>query len=165
MIQLTEEMTSLINRARDDGFPCIVATASEDGTPNAGYIGDGALRGATRTFVYRDRTRRQPLEHIEENPRVIVLFRNAALDTGWKFRCTASVERQGDVYNDMTGRLAESGLISDPDMEGAAIVVLRIDQVLTPVRRGAAGAGAGNALVTPPAIRRSLRGRTGPGLG
>lgn len=130
MIQLTDEMTSLINRARDDGFPCIVTTSSPDGTPNAGYIGT-VLCVDDSAFVYRDRTRRQPLEHIEENPKVIVLFRNAALDAGWKFRCTATVERQGEVYEDMTRQLAESGLISDPEMEGAAIVVLQIDQVLT----------------------------------
>ena len=130
MIQLTEEMTSLINRARDDGFPCIVATASDDGTPNAGYIGT-VLCVDGSTFVYRDRTRRNPLEHLEENPKVIVLFRNAAVDSGWKFRCIASVVREGEVFDDMTNRLTESGLISDPEMQGAAIVVLHIDQVLT----------------------------------
>ncbi len=130
MIQLTEEMKRLVNNAREDGFPSIVATSSQDGTPNAGYIGT-VLAVDDSTFVYRDRTRRQPLEHIEENSKVIVLFRNAAVDAGWKFRCTASVERQGEIYDDMTRRLANSGLISDPEMEGAAIVVLRVDQVLT----------------------------------
>ena len=129
MIHLTDEMTELINRARDDGFPCIVATASPDGTPNAGYIGT-VLAVDESTFVYRDRTMRQPLEHIEDNHKVIVLFRNAAVDAGWKFRCTASVEREGEVFDDMTNRLAQSGLISDPGL-GGAIVVLRIDQVLT----------------------------------
>lgn len=129
MIQLTEEMTRLINHARDDGFPCIVATASSDGTPNAGYIGT-VLTVDGDIFVYRDRTMRDPLEHIEENPKVIVLFRNVTEDAGWKFRCTASVVRQGEVYADMTNRLAESGLISDPGL-GGAIVTLRIDQVLT----------------------------------
>ena len=129
MIQLTEEMTRLINHARDDGFPCIVATASSDGTPNAGYIGT-VLAVDDDTLVYRDRTMRDPLEHIEENPKVIVLFRNVTEDAGWKFRCTASVMRQGEVYADMTNRLAESGLISDPGL-GGAIVTLRIDQVLT----------------------------------
>ncbi len=129
MIQLTEEMTRLINHARDDGFPCIVATASSDGTPNAGYIGT-VLTVDDDTFVYRDRTMRDPLEHIEENPKVIVLFRNVTEDAGWKFRCTASVVRQGEVYADMTNRLAKSGLISDPGL-GGAIVTLRIDQVLT----------------------------------
>jgi predicted pyridoxine 5'-phosphate oxidase superfamily flavin-nucleotide-binding protein len=130
VIQLTEEMTRLVNNAREDGFPCIVASASSDGTPNAGYIGT-VLATDESTFVYRDRTMRQPLEHIEENPKVIVLFRNATVDAGWKFRCTATVVRQGDVYDDMTNRLAQSGLISDPGLSGAAIVVLRIDQVLT----------------------------------
>ena len=130
MIQLTDEMKRLVNNAREDGFPSIVATASNDGTPNAGYIGT-ILCVDDATFVYRDRTKRRPLEHIEENPKVIVLFRNVAVDAGWKFRCTASVEREGEVYDDMTRRLAESGLISDPEMEGAAIVLLSIDQVLT----------------------------------
>ena len=129
MIRLTDEMTRLINRARDDGFPCIVATSSPDGTPNAGYIGT-VLAVDESTLVYRDRTMRQPLEHIEDNSKVIVLFRNATLDAGWKFRCTASVEREGVVYDDMTRQLAESGLISDPHL-GGAIVILRIDQVLT----------------------------------
>ena len=130
MIQLTDDMKRLINNAREDGFPCIVATSSPDGTPNAGYIGT-VLAVDESTLVYRDRTRRMPLEHLEENPKVIVLFRNAAADVGWKFRCTASVERQGQLYDAMTRRLADAGLISDPEMEGAAIVLLRIDQVLT----------------------------------
>ena len=130
MIQLTDEMARLINNAREDGYPCIVGTASADGTPNCGYIGT-VLTVGENTLIYRDRTGRNPLEHIEENSKVIVLFRNATVDTGWKFRCTATVERQGEVYDDMTRRLAESGLISDPQMEGAAIVVLQIDQVLT----------------------------------
>ena len=130
MIQLTDEMKRLVNNAREDGFPCIVATAAPDATPNAGYIGT-VLAVDDSTLVYRDRTRRQPLEHIEENPRVVILFRNATVDAGWKFRCTATVEREGEVYDDMTRLLAESGLISDPEMQGAAIVVLRIDQVLT----------------------------------
>ncbi len=131
MIRLTDEMTRLINRARDDGFPCIVATASPGGVPNAGYIGT-VLAVDEATFVYRDRTMRDPLEHIEENPKVIVLFRNAAADNGagWKFRCTTSVVRQGELYDDMTRRLAESGLITDPGL-GGAIVILQIDQVLT----------------------------------
>jgi predicted pyridoxine 5'-phosphate oxidase superfamily flavin-nucleotide-binding protein len=130
MIQLSDEMKRLVNHARDDGFPCIVSTASRDRTPNAGYIGT-VLAVDDSTFVYRDRTMRQPLDHIEENPKVIVLFRNVAEDTGWKFRCTASVVREGGDYDDYTRQLAESGLISDPEMAGAAVVVLRVDQVLT----------------------------------
>ena len=132
MIQLTEEMTQLINRARDDGYPCIVGTAGADGTPNCGYIGT-VLTVGDDTLIYRDRTGRNPLDHIEENPKVIVLFRNTDRDTGWKFRCTASVHRDGSVFEEMTDRLLQSGLVNErylADSQGA-IVVLQIDQVLT----------------------------------
>ena len=132
MIELTEEMARLINNAREDGYPCIVGTASADGTPNCGYIGT-VLTVGDDSLIYRDRTGRNPLEHIEENPKVIVLFRNTAQDTGWKFRCTASVHREGEVFEEMIDRLLESGLVTDrylADSRGA-IVILRIDQVLT----------------------------------
>lgn len=133
MIQLTEEMVRLINRARDDGYPCIVSTASADGTPNCGYIGT-VLTVGDDTLVYRDRSGRVPLEHLEDNPKVIVLFRNTEQDAGWKFRCTAAVHREGPVFDEMTERLLQSGLIPErylPDSSQGAIVALRIDQVLT----------------------------------
>ena len=132
MIQLTEEMARLINRARDDGYPCIVGTAGADGAPNCGYIGT-VLTVGDDTLIYRDRTGRNPLDHIEENPRVIVLFRNAERDAGWKFRCTARVYRAGPVFEEMTYRLLQAGLVNErylADRQGA-IVVLQIDQVLT----------------------------------
>lgn len=129
MIQLTDEMVDLVNNARESGNPCIVASAAADGTPNCGYIGT-VLALDDNSFVYRDRTGRTPLDHIEENPKVVLLFRHAEKETGWKFRCTASVHRQGPVYEDSINRLSQAGLITDPEREAAA-VVLQVDQVLT----------------------------------
>ena len=129
MIHLTEEMRHLINGARASGNPCIVATASPDGTPNAGFIGtvmaydDGSL-------AYRDRSGREPLDHIEANPKVLVLFRDGVQQVGWKFRCTATVQRDGPVYDEVMRRLAESGVALDPALK-VAVVLLRIDQILT----------------------------------
>ncbi len=132
MIRLTEEMARLINSARDDGYPCIVGTASGDGTPNCGYIGT-VLTVGDDSLIYRDRTGRVPLEHVEDNPKVIVLFRNTGSDAGWKFRCTASVYREGAVFDEMSDRLLQSGLVTERYLQGGrgAIVVLQIDQVLT----------------------------------
>ena len=129
MIKLTDEMVDLVNNARDSGNPCIVASASTGGTPNCGYIGT-VLALDDNSFVYRDRTGHVPLEHIEDNPKMVLLFRHAELTTGWKFRCTASVYREGTVYEDAIGRLFAAGLITDPESPTAA-VVLQIDQVLT----------------------------------
>lgn len=129
MIHLTSEMRDLVNNARESGNPCIVATSSPDGTPNCGYIGT-VLALDESSFVYRDRTGRIPLEHVEENPKVLLLFRHSEQDMGWKFRCTASVHREGPGYDDSINRLFESGLITDPESKTAA-VVLQVDQVLT----------------------------------
>ena len=67
---------------------------------------------------------------MEENPKVLVLFRDGVNEVGWKFRCTATVHRDGPVYVDVMRRLAESGLTPDPAVK-PAVVLLRIDQILT----------------------------------
>lgn len=129
MIKLTEEMQDLVNNARESGNPCIIATASTDGTPNCGYMGT-VLALDDSSFIYRDRSGRVPLEHIEENRKVILLFRHSEKETGWKFRCISIVHRSGTVYDDAINRLTKAGLITDPERE-AAIVVLQVHQVLT----------------------------------
>ncbi len=129
MIKLTDEMVDLVNNARESGNPCVVATASTDGTPNCGYIGT-VLALDDGSFVYRDRSGNTPLEHIEENPKLVLLFRHTAKETGWKFRCTASIHREGPIYDGAINRLFESGLIADPEQKTAA-VVLQVDQVLS----------------------------------
>ena len=129
MIHLTEEMRESVNGARASGNPCIVATASPDGTPTAGFIGTVMAYDET-SLAYRDRSGRRPLDHIETDPKVVVLFRDSAREVGWKFRCTAAVHRDGPVYDEVMGRLTESGMPAPQDIE-VAIVVLRIDQILT----------------------------------
>ena len=128
MIKFTEEMVELVDNARESGNPCIIATASTDGTPNCGYIGT-VLCINDDSFIYRDRSGRMPLEHIEENSKVILLFRHAENQTGWKFRCTSYVHRRGAVYDDAIEQLTQAGLITDPELP-AAIVVLQVHQIL-----------------------------------
>ena len=129
MIHLTDEMRESVNSARANGNPCIVATASPDGTPNAGFIGT-VMAYDEVSLAYRDRSGRQPLDHIETDPKVVVLFRDSGREVGWKFRCTATVHRDGQVYDEVMGRLADSGMPAPQDIK-VAIVVLKIDQILT----------------------------------
>ena len=129
MIQLTEEMGRFINNARANGTPCILASASPVGQPNAGFRGTMMVFD-DESLAYRERSQLSPLDHIEENPKVVVLFYDSGQRVGWKFRCTASVHRDGSVYEQVMARLAESGLIQDPESTGVA-VVLHVDQILT----------------------------------
>ena len=80
------------------------------------------------SLAYRERG--SPVEHLEENPRVVVLFYDAGEQIGWKFRCSATVYREGSIYQQVMDGLAGLGLIPDPAIPGLA-VVLQVDQVLT----------------------------------
>ena len=127
MIQLTDEMQQGINNARASGNPCIVTTSSKDGTPDVGYIGTMmALTGSS--LAYKNRTSATSLVQPEENPKVIVIYRNSVTGQGWKFRCTASAHRDGPDFDEVDRRLSPTG--GDQAHTGD-VVVLRIDQVLT----------------------------------
>lgn len=139
MIQLTEEMRHYVNNARENGNLCVLASASPQGTPNAGYIGTIVVLDEG-SLAFRQRLPVQ--ENIQENPKVVVLFYDHHQQVGWKFRCTASLHwknggdgRDGEggdgaVFQRVMDSLVEAGLIQDPEGEGVA-VVLQVDQVLT----------------------------------
>jgi hypothetical protein len=129
MIKLTEEMRRLINHARANGTPCIMATASLDGVPNAGFRGT-MMVSDEESLAYRDRGQPAALQQLEENPKVVVLFRDPSQNVGWKFRCTAAVYRDGPVFQRVIDGLVAEGLLSNADGTGTA-VVLRVDQILT----------------------------------
>ena len=131
MIQLTEEMRQYINNARSNGNLCVLASASREGTPNAGYIGTVVVLDEG-SLAFRQRLPVQ--ENIQENPKVVLLFYDHQQQVGWKFRCTATLyseSGEGDVFKKVMASLVEAGLIQDPEGEGMA-VVLQVDQVLTP---------------------------------
>ena len=127
MIQLTEEMRSFIDHARANGTPCILASASTDGLPNAGYRGTMMVFDDA-SLAYRERS--SPVEHLEENPKVVVLFYDPGQQVGWKFRCSATIYTEGPIYQQVMDRLASLGMAQQPASTGVA-VVLRVDQVLT----------------------------------
>ena len=129
MIKLTDEMRQLLNRARSDETPCIMATASPNGVPNAGFRGTMMVLDE-ESLAYRERGPTSASQELEENPKVVVLYRHPGQNLGWKFRCTAAVYRDGPVYKRVIDQLAAEGLLSNPDGAGTA-VVLRVDQILT----------------------------------
>ncbi len=129
MIKLTEEMRELVSNSRFSGNPCVIATSDTNGTPNCAYIGT-MLATDDKTFIYRDRSGHITSENVEENLKMVMLFRHAQRQIGWKFRCTSYFHRQGPVYEDGIKRLTDAGLITDPGIE-SAIVVLDVHQVLT----------------------------------
>lgn len=129
MIKLTDEMRRLINHARANEAPCIMATASPDGVPNAGFRGTMMVLDE-ESLAYRERGQPSAVRQLEENPKVVVLFRDPSQNVGWKFRCTASVYRDGPQFQRVMDALEAEGLLRNPDGSGTA-VILRVDQILT----------------------------------
>ncbi len=69
MIKLADEMRQLINQARADETPCIMAPASPVGEPNAGFQGTMMVLDG-ESLAYRERGQLSALRHLEENPKV-----------------------------------------------------------------------------------------------
>ena len=122
MIQFTDEMCEAINNALANGTPCIVATASADGDPNVGFKGSVMALDSSH-LAYWERSRRTILEHIEENPRVVVMYRDPARRLAWRFYGDATVHRDGAVRDEVMSKVVQPELDRDPEREGFAIVI------------------------------------------
>ena len=127
MISLTPEMQERINNARISGNPCIVSTATRSGTPDLGYIGTMLTLGDS-ALAYKNRSNDGALVSPGENPKAIVIYRDAASGVGWKFRCTATEHREGPYFDEVNRRLSPTR--GDTSHTGT-VIVLEIDQVLT----------------------------------
>lgn len=122
MIQFTDEMRAAIDNALANGTPCVVATASSGGEPNVGYKGSVMALDSSR-LAYWERSRRTILEHIEENPKVVVMYRDPATRLAWRFYGDATVHREGAVRDDVMSKVVQPELDRDPEREGFAIVI------------------------------------------
>ena len=97
MIQLTQQMRDLIDPALAKGTPCLVATASKDGTPNIGYKGS-VMVFDDESLAYWERTLQGTQHNLDENPNVMILFRDPAasdLGVGLPVACYDPVSRSG----------------------------------------------------------------------
>lgn len=127
MIAITEEMSNNINNALANGCPCSLATATASGEPDIGF------KGSTMVFdreslAYWERTRRQHLKNIQENPRVVVLFRDPKTRVNWRFHGVATIHEDGPVREQVMARVVKDELDKDPERKGLAVVI-RVERV------------------------------------
>jgi uncharacterized protein len=128
MIQLTQQMRDLIDPALAKGTPCLVATASKDGTPNIGYKGS-VMVFDDESLAYWERTLQGTLHNVEENPNVMILFRDPATRAAWRFLGKAKVHKDGPLREEVMRRTVQAELDRDPERKGVAVIV-RVDKVL-----------------------------------
>jgi len=127
MINLTDDMRNLIDNALANGFPCILASVSAEGEPDIGYKGSMMVFD-NESLAYWERTKRVHMKNVKENPRVIVLFRDAKTKAAWRFHGTATVNESGPIRDQVMARTVKDELDKDPERKGAAVVI-RLDKI------------------------------------
>ena len=127
MISISDQMKELIDNALANGSPCILATVSADGEPDIGYKGSMMVLD-NESLAYWERTKRVHMKNVKENPRVIVLFRDAKTKAAWRFHGTATVHESGPIRDQVMARTVKDELDKDPERKGAAVVI-RLDKI------------------------------------
>ena len=129
-IELTDEMSENVNGARVNNKACLFGTASADGWPSIGY------RGSMMVFdkdhlAYWERSRRDGLAHIQENPKVLVWYRDPEnRAAAWKFYGHVIIHEDGDIREQVWERVVDVEKTPDPEKKGLAVLI-EVDYVET----------------------------------
>jgi len=129
VIRITEEMQRLINDNLADGCPCILATASPSGEPGVSFRGSMMVLDE-QSLAYWDRTQRAGLEHVEANPKVVMMYRNPKERRSWKFHGEAKVYKEGPIRERVMARVVKPELDNDPERKGFAVIV-KVSRITT----------------------------------
>ena len=129
MIKMTDDMHELIDNALANGMPCILATASASGWPNMSYRGSVVVF-SDDSLAYWDRSKRQSLQDITDNPQVCIMFRHPQKRIVWRFFGTATVYHEGPIREQVMARVVQPELDRDPQRQGVAVVV-QVDRILS----------------------------------
>ena len=127
MVNLTDQMREMIDNALANGCPCILATAAADGEPDIGYKGSMMVFD-NESLAYWERTKRQHLKNVQENPKVVVLFRDPKTRLNFRFQGVATVHESGLIREQIMSRTVKDELDKDPERKGAAVVI-RVNKV------------------------------------
>lgn len=128
MIKLTDQMRELIDNGLAKGTPCLVATVSKDGVPNIGYKGS-VMVFDDESLAYWERTHQGTERNVDENPNVMILFRDPAARAAWRFVGKAEVHKSGALRDQVMARTVQAELDRDPERKGSAVIV-KVDKVL-----------------------------------
>jgi general stress protein 26 len=120
VIQLTDEMREVVDGAPARGYASVIATASANNEPNLGFKGSMIVFDE-RSLAYWERSKRSILDHIEENPRVVVLAADTTQHVYLRFHGTATIHKSGPTREAIAALVPKAEFDRDPD--GYAVVI------------------------------------------
>lgn len=128
MIKLTPQMREEIDPALANGCSCLVATVSQDGLPNVGFKGS-VMVFDDESLAYWERTLQGTMANVENNPSVMILFRNPTTRAAWRFVGKATAHQSGAWREQVMARTVPAELERDPERKGYAVIV-KVDKIL-----------------------------------
>ena len=128
MINLTDQIRSLLNTALADGTPCLLGTSTKDGHPQISPKGSIVVFNDD-SLCFWERSNRSALKRLQENPHVAVFYRNAA-KAGSAFRAGV-IRFYGDTQLVSSGPdrdkvwelIPEAERKPDPEKKGTAVLI------------------------------------------
>jgi predicted pyridoxine 5'-phosphate oxidase superfamily flavin-nucleotide-binding protein len=121
-IDISGEISDLINNSLSDGYPCFLGTASASGEPQISMKGS-VIAYDSETLAYWERAKRSAMQNIKENPKVVIFYRNTEKRLNWRFQGTAEIVESDRVRDDVMNRIPRAELDRDPERVGVAVLV------------------------------------------
>ena len=122
MINIDDELRTLIDNALDDRCPMSIGTVSADGEPQISMKGS-VLVFDRETMAYWERAWRSSAANIVANPKVVLFYRNPEQRINLRFHGTATVYQSGAIRENVMSRTVQGELDRDPERTGAAVLV------------------------------------------
>jgi hypothetical protein len=126
-ISITGDMRQKITNALADGYPCFVGTASADGKPQISMRGSVAVYDS-ETLCWWERGMRSSVDNIDENPQVVIFYRNSGERIHWRFHGRVTLHGSGTERERAMGLTPKPELDRDPDRAGVAALV-RVESI------------------------------------
>jgi general stress protein 26 len=121
-IEMTEEMVEHVDNNQANKKPCMLATAGKDGWPSLGFRASMMVWDKDH-LAYWERGKKDGLAHIQENSRVLVMYRDPEARVSFKFYGEATVYESGDMLEKVWDRTVQAEKDSDPEKKGCAVII------------------------------------------
>tara|TARA_B100001750_G_scaffold214532_1_gene197736 strand:- start:218 stop:637 length:420 start_codon:yes stop_codon:yes gene_type:complete len=121
-IEMTDEMVDHIDNNQVNRKPCILATAGKDGWPSMGF------RASMMVFdkdhlAFWERSNKDGLSHMQENPQVLVMYRDPEARVAFKFYGHVTIHESGEMRENVWDRTVQPEKDADPEKKGCAVVI------------------------------------------
>ncbi len=129
MIELTNQMSTLIARALDDKLPVIACSVDQDGQPSIAFYGSTQVHSSDQLAIWVRNPESGILSRLPGNPHMAFMYRNPGEQVGWQFQGRARILEAGDESKQVYDNSHQLEKDRDPDMGGVAVVI-DVDRVI-----------------------------------